>query len=278
MTTAPLIDCHAHVFDHRIPVDPDAWTVPAYTFSADDLVAQMDSSGVRYAVLSGLSISGSYNDYTIRSLRRFPDRLRGTAIVDAPADMYVLERMQADGIVGLRLQLARTEKLPDLDSFDYRMLLRRVRDLDWHVQVAIEGERLPTIIAPLLASGVKLVIDHFGHPNPANPLGCVGFRAMLDAVDRGSCWVKLSGGFRLAGTAAWREDPDGDLDTIASTVAAELARRVGPDRLLWGSDAPFVGYEDRLTYAKVLDSFAAWIPDADMRARISETGRAFYFG
>ena len=261
-----------------MPVCPDAWTVPHYTFSADDLVAQLDRTGVRYAVLSGLSISGSYNDYTIGALRRFPQRLRGTAIIDPPANLYLLEQMQADGIVGLRLQLARSEHLPDLDSFDHRMLLRRVRDLDWHVQVAIEGERLPLVLEPLLAAGVKLVIDHFGHPDPANPLGCAGFNAMLQAVDRGACWVKLSGGFRLPGTAAWREDPDGDIDSIARTVAEALVNRVGPDRLLWGSDAPFVGYEDRLSYDRVLASFQGWVPDAAMRARIGETGHAFYFG
>lgn len=274
----PLVDCHAHVFDDRMPVRPDAWTVPGYAFTAEDLLAQLDRHGVRHAVLSGLSISGEYNDYTIRALRRYPQRLRGTAIIDPPANLYLLEQMQADGIVGLRLQLARSQHLPDLDSFAYRLLLRRVRDLDWHVQVAVEGERLPQVLEPLLAAGVKVVIDHFGHPDPADPLGCAGFAAMLRAVDGGQCWIKLSGGFRLPGTAAWRDDPDGDIDSLAATVAGALIERVGPDRLLWGSDAPFVGYEDRLSYARVLASFATWVPDPAMRARIGETGMAFYFG
>lgn len=275
---APLIDCHAHVFDERMPVCPDAWTVPDYAFTVDDLLARLDAHGVTHAVLSGLSISGEYNDYTIRALRAHPRRLRGTAIIKAPASLYLMEQMQADGIVGLRLQLARRSRLPDLDSFEYRMLLRRVRDMDWHVQVAVEGERLPQVLEPLLAAGVKVVIDHFGHPDPADPLGCPGFAAMLRAVDRGACWVKLSGGFRLPGTAAWRDDPEGDLDTIAQTVASSLLERVGADRLLWGSDAPFVGYEDRLSYDQVLASFRTWVPDPAMRRRIGETGHAFYFG
>ena len=96
--TGPLVDCHAHVFDERMPMCPDAWTVPAYAFSAEDLIARLDRHGVRHAVLSGLSISGEYNDYTIRALRRYPQRLRGTAIVKAPANLYLLEQMQADGI------------------------------------------------------------------------------------------------------------------------------------------------------------------------------------
>ncbi|MES2698703.1 MAG: amidohydrolase family protein [Pseudomonadota bacterium] len=272
----PLVDCHAHVFDAAMPVSPDAWTVPDYEFTAEQLLAELDRHGIGHAVLSGLSISGEYNDYMIRALRHYP-RLRGTAIVKAPANLYLLEQMQADGVVGIRLQLARSERLPDLDSADYRMLLRRVRDLGWHVQVAIEGTRLPQVLAPLLAAGVNVVIDHFGHPDPADPLGCPGFAAMLGAVDTGRCWIKLSGGFRLPGTAAWRDDPHGDLESLALTVASRLVGRVGTDRLLWGSDAPFVGYEDRLSYDQVLASFRSWVPDPAKRAEIGATALKFYF-
>ncbi len=273
----PRIDCHAHVFDAHMPACPNAWTVPEYEFNAQDLLAKLKQHGVEYAVLSGLSISGDYNDYMIRALRAHK-QLRGTAIVNPPSDLYSLEQMQADGIVGIRLQMARRKQLPDFDSFEYRTLLRRVRDLGWHVQVAIEGPQLPVVLGPLLASGVDVVIDHFGHPDPANPLECAGFTAMLESVDTGQCWVKLSGGFRLAGTAAWREDPDGDLDSVASRVATVLIDRVGTDRLLWGSDAPFVGYEQRLSYEQVLASYRGWLPDPARRAEICDTAMKFYFG
>jgi predicted TIM-barrel fold metal-dependent hydrolase len=273
---APRVDCHAHVFDAAMPAQPNAWTVPDYEFGTTQLLAQLDAHGIDHAVLSGLSISGEYNDYMIRALRHNP-RLRGTAIVAAPSDLYTLEQMQRDGIVGIRLQLARCHDLPDLDSFDYRVLLRRVRDLGWHVQLAIEGLRLPGVLETLLAAKVDVVIDHFGHPDPSDPLNCAGFQAMLAAVDTGRCWIKLSGGFRLAGTAAWRDDPDGDLDGVAQTVAARLVEKVGTDRLLWGSDAPYVGYEDRLSYDRVLASYRNWVPDAARRAEISQTAMKLYF-
>ncbi|HSG55956.1 MAG TPA: hypothetical protein VLA45_10900, partial [Paracoccaceae bacterium] len=75
---APRVDCHAHVFDTAMPARPNAWTVPDYEFSAEHLLAQLDQHGIDRAVLSGLSISGEYNDYMIRALRNH-DRLRGTA-------------------------------------------------------------------------------------------------------------------------------------------------------------------------------------------------------
>jgi predicted TIM-barrel fold metal-dependent hydrolase len=145
------------------------------------------------------------------------------------------------------------------------------------VHVAIEGPLLRPVLYALIEAGVNIVIDHMGHPDPADPLACDGFAAMMEAVDKGHTWVKLSGGFRLAGTDAWRSDPEGDLDSIAALVAQQLVTRVGADRLLWGSDAPFVGYEGRVTYARVLESFRRWVPDPATRADISRTALKLYF-
>ena len=272
----PLVDCHTHVFTADMPVAGGAWIRPDYSFTGSDLIAAMDAHGVHFSVVSGLSISGYYNDYMIGEMRA-SRRLRGTAIVPPTVDRYTLERMQADGIVGIRLQLARRDSFEDFRSDDYRLLFRRVRDLGWHVQVAIEGRQLPPVLEALLETGANLVIDHFGHPDPADPLNCPGFNAMVAAADTGRCWVKLSGGFRLPGTAAWQEDPDGDLEQTAELVAEALLARVGTDRLLWGSDAPFVGYEKRIDYADVLRTYCAWVPDAARRAEIDRTALRLYF-
>jgi predicted TIM-barrel fold metal-dependent hydrolase len=275
---APIVDCHAHIFLDDMPLVSSAWTQTSYAFTAEDLVATLDRHGIHFAVISGLSIAGFYNDYMISALRRYR-RLRGTAIIPPATDRYTLERMRQDGVVGIRLQLARQASLPDFRHDDYRLLFRRARDLGWHVHVAIEGPLLRQVLEALEETGVDIVIDHFGHPDPEDPLECDGFNAMLAAVDGGRTWVKLSGGFRLLGTSAWQTDPDGDADAdaIASEVAGELLRRVGADRLLWGSDCPFVGYEGRITYEYALDRFRAWVPDPETRARMSRTALGLYF-
>ncbi len=272
---APLVDAHVHVFGADLPLSKDAWTRLDYAFSAETLLAMLDAHGVRHAVISGLSITGTWNDYTLETVRAHK-RLRGTAIVDPLTDLATLDAMKVDGIVGVRLQLARSSALPDLRSDAWRGLLAHVRDLDWHVHVAIEGERLPPVLDALLASGARIVVDHFGHPDPADPFQCEGYRAMVAAVDTGRVWIKLAAGFRLAGTDAW-QDPDSDLDSIADAVAADLLARVGPGRLLWGSDAPFVGYEKRVDYARVLQSYYRWVPDPAVRAEIDRTALDLYF-
>ncbi len=273
----PRVDCHAHVFGPDLPVVPGAWTTIDYAFTPEDLLAQMDAHGVEKAALSGLSITGSNNSYLIEALRAHPDRLCGTAILDVPGDLAAMKALATQGIRGIRLQLARAPELPDLASEEWRTMLRHVRDLGWHVQLALEGDRIPLLLPQLIASGVDVVVDHFGHPDPSDPLNCPGLAAVLAAVDTGRCWVKISGGFRLAGTSSW-QDPEADLWSVADEVAPYLLERVGTDRLLWGSDAPFVGYEKRLSYDAVLESFHRWVPDPAQRAEIDATGRKFYFG
>ncbi|MEH3107853.1 MAG: amidohydrolase family protein [Sphingomonas fennica] len=273
---APIVDAHAHVFTRDLPLAGDAWVTPAYDFTPADYLATLDAHGVHFGILSGLSISGDYNDYTIGAACGSP-RLRATAIVAPETDPYVLRRMRDDGVVGIRFQLVRRAVLPDFADAAHRLLLRRVRDLGWHVHVAIEGERLDRVLPALEASGVRLVLDHFAHPDPARGVACAGFRTALAAAQRGNVWIKMSAGFRLGGPEAWREPAIDGAQALARDAAAVLLAELGPERLLWGSDAPFVGYEGRMTYAGALADLAAWAPRPETRRALSNTSLRFYF-
>lgn len=202
-TDAPLVDAHLHLYTRDMPITDWAWHRPPADATAERFLSVMDAHGVGFGVVAAASLYGDYNDSTIRCLRRQP-RLRGTAFVRPETDMYTLERMKADGIVGVRLFFRRVPAPPDLRSAEYRLLLRRVRDLGWHVHTLVESPMLPGIIAAMEQAGVKLVIDHMGHPDPARGMDCPGFKAMLAAIERGRTWVKLSGGFRARSPEAAR--------------------------------------------------------------------------
>src|SRR4051794_28536038 len=158
MDDPPLVDSHAHIFSKAAPLSATAWTKLDYGYSAEDYLSALDAHGVHFGVISGISISGYYNDYMIEQLRKHR-RLRGTAILRPTTERYILEMMKADGIVGVRLQLARATSLPDLAGEDYQLLLRRIADLDWHVHLTLEGERTAPTLQTLLDSGVKVVVD-----------------------------------------------------------------------------------------------------------------------
>jgi predicted TIM-barrel fold metal-dependent hydrolase len=272
----PVIDAHAHIFTPDMPLADSAWMKPDYAFSAEDYLQQLDAHGVHFGVIAGISIYGCYNDYMISALRRHP-RLRGTVNIDPATDRYTLERMKADGVVGVRLQLSRRRELPDFTGETWRLLLRRVVDLDWHVHLALEGALMPQVLPALEASGARIVLDHFAHPDPAQGLEGEGFQAVLRSVARGRTWVKLSAGYRLTWESRGNGRPDPVAMDLARAAAERLLREAGPERLLWGSDSPFVGHES-ITYADALRWYEEWVPSAAARRRMTDTALRLYFG
>ena len=262
MAEPPLVDAHAHVFTKDMPLIGAPRHRPNYDFTTEQYLAVLDAHGVQFGVIAAASIYGDYNDYTIQAVRQ-SKRLRGTVILEPTVEMYVLEQMKRDGIVGVRLPYLELNPLPDLTTFEYRRTLRRFADLDWHVHLHIEGDRAPPLIELLEASGVKLVIDHMGRPNAKTGVNSEGFKAILRAVERGRTWVKLSAGYRMG--------PAG------LEYGRELVRMAGPERLVWASDCPFVGHE-KVRFQETLDWFMACVPDPAVRRIIgSDTPKKLYF-
>lgn len=264
LNDAPLVDSHAHVYTTDMPLSATAWHKPPADATIEQYVATLDQHGVKYAVLAAASLFDDYNEYSIEATRRHK-RLRTTAIVKPTIDPYVMRMMKDDGVVGVRFQWRNVKNIPDITTPEYRKFFRRVRDLDWHVHINQTADKLAAPIATLQDAGVKLVIDHFGHPQQGG-VKCAGFQAVMRAVDKGSTWIKLSAGYRF-------ESPQ-----VALDCAKALLAHAGPERLLWGSDWPFAAFEDSMTYEQAIASFKQWVPDANARRIISgETAFKLYF-
>lgn len=262
---APLVDTHAHVYTLDMPLSPTSWHKPPEDATIEQYLATLDQHGVRYAVLAAASLYDDYNEYSILATRTHK-RLRTTAIVKPTIDPYILRMMKADGVVGVRLQWRNLKTVPDINAPEYRKFFRRVADLDMHVHINQEGPKLPVSLAALEAAGVKIVVDHFGHPHRGQGVNCEGFQTVIRSVQRGRTWVKLSGGYRL-------ESPE-----VARACAHELVKQCGPERLMWASDWPFAGHEKTMSYGQAVASLKQWVPDTAARRIIGgETALRFYF-
>ena len=258
-----IIDAHAHIFTRDMPLTAEARHRPNYDFTLEDYLATLDRHGVRYGVIAAASPWFDYNDYTIESVRDNP-RLRGTVIVKPSVERYILEQMKRDGIVGVRLPFFGLATFPDLTSFEYRRLFRRIADLDWHVHLHVENEHLPALLPLLQASGAKIVIDHLGRPHRQHGLTPEAFRAMVAAVEAGRTWIKASGPHRIGEAAG---------DILRTLISA-----VGDTRFVWASDCPFVGEESRIDYQATIDWLVDAVPDQASRQRILFDNAAALYG
>lgn len=257
-----LVDTHVHLFTRALPLASTAWTAPETELPVEAFEDLMTRHGVTHGVISAMSLLADGNAYTIAALRRNP-RLRGTIDVDPGTDRHELG---ADGVVGVRFQWRRRTPLPDLTDPDHRRLLREVADQGRHVELNVERDRMPPVLDQLVRSGVDVVVDHYGDPCPRNGFATPGGEALLRALDTGRVRVKLSAGYRFPVTP---EDLAG--------FAATLLGHAGPERVFWGSDAPFVGAKRPVSYAGELAMLARIVPDPLLRQKMSAAAHDFYF-
>lgn len=263
---APLVDTHFHVYTREMPMAGDAWHRPTGDASIERMIQTLDRHGVQFGVIAAASMYGDYNGYTAQALRQHRKRLRGTAIVKPATGTSILRQMDADGFCGVRLQWRYLKALPDLESAEYRLLLKRVADLGWHVHVHADSPRVGPMVEHLEGCGVRIVVDHFGRPDAKLGVNCPGFKTILKSIDKGRTWVKLSAGYRM-------EPP-----ALAKDYAAALIKAGGGERLFWGSDWPFPAFESKMTYARAIADFAEWVPNPQLRHQIGAVSpMKFYF-
>ena len=259
---APLVDTHVHLFRRGMPIVPNPRHTPDYEVTAEQLEATLDEHGVKFCVIAAASPWGDCNDYVVQSLRTHP-LWRGTAILDPETtNRHDLDQLARDGMVGVRLSFITESQMPDLRSWAWRRFLWRLADMDWHVHLHLDGPRIPQVLPALEESGVKVVIDHIGRPDPVLRERCEGFQAVVRSIEKGRTWVKLSGGYRLGDHSA--------------ELAREMCRQVGYDRMLWASDCPFVGAEST-PYRSTIDWLAQAVPDPANRRILGLNAIDLYF-
>jgi len=249
------VDCHAHIMLKNAPLVAGRHSEPERDVKVEDFIAMLDAHGVSHGLLTQPSFYGTDNSLLLRALADHPDRLRGTAIVSCDIGETELAALYDRGIRGIRLNWFRRKELPDVRSADYRRLFGRVREIGLHVELYLEGVKAASVLPEIRKTGVKVVVDHFGSPEPETGIEGAGFREVLKGVATGDTWVKLSAPYRLGGASP---EP---------YVAALLAAG-GPHRLIWGSDWPWVSFEKGRSYEGCLADLERWLPDVLKRETV----------
>lgn len=251
------IDGHAHVFTRGLPLAPGRRYAPDYDATVDAYLTRLDGAGCSHGVLIQPSFLGTDNSHLLSALRRHPDRLKGVVVIDLDLPSERLRDLDAQGVVGIRLNLIGRD-LPAPRTAAWRRRLRVMAELGWHVEIQAEARRLAPVVEPLLDSGVTVVIDHFGRPDPALGTADPGFRTLLEWGPSRQVWVKLSGPYRLG--------PDGA--RIARAAMPPLRDAFGLDRLVWGSDWPHTQFETVADHPAARSWLDLWMPEEEDRRSV----------
>lgn len=251
------VDTHAHIFERDLPLVEGRRYSPDYDACVEQYLAELDRCGISHGVLVQPSFLGTDNRYMVEALRRYPERLRGTAVVDATITSAELDTLAAAGVVGIRLNLI-GKTPPDYRSEPWQTLFAELAKRSWSVEIQRGIDDIAHVIQPIVDTKVTVVVDHFGLPDGAIDLALPAHRALLDLIASADVWVKLSAPYRCNAT----------LHQARASIA-HLREACGHgERMVWGSDWPHTRFEAQTDYAAQFAFIKALLPDDRERHRI----------
>jgi len=218
-------DTHFHIYGPqlRFPLNPNR-ALEVEDSTVDDLMALHDTLGVARGVIVQSLMQGHCYEYMLNALCRAPERFRGIAMPAPDITDGELEILDKAGVVGARFAYRWSAEIDTT-------MIARVHELGWHPQFWFRGEDEALAWRDtMLAVPGNFVIDHMGWQPAQDGIDSPGFRVVLDCLDTGRCWVKLSGPNRFSAQAG---PPYADTLPFAQALVARA-----PERLLWGSDWP----------------------------------------
>jgi 2-pyrone-4,6-dicarboxylate lactonase len=247
-------DAHFHVFEPGYPHVPH----PHYTFpdgTIDQYLAMTGALGLERMVLVQPSFYGTDNSLLEYALKRLGRRCGGVVQIEEDITRAELDAFHRIGVRAIRLDLFARAHWATGDIIAY---IRRMAALatphGWHLQFYTPGTVVRDLLPFLADLEDTFVIDHMGYLTESDP----DFeRRLLAVLAQGSCWIKLSGAYRVA--------KDKPLSSVAPWGKALVDAR--PDRLIWGSDWPHLPDGQRDT-GEILNLLADWAPAEKARQAI----------
>lgn len=267
-------DTHAHVFGpyDRFPLaHPSSYAPPLAPSSLH--LAMLDILGAARGVLVQPAPYGHDAAPMLDAIAASGGRLRGIGVADSSATREHLQQLYDGGIRGLRfVEVRDPQGQPYLGSVGVDQLLAMaplMKSIGLHAQLWAPLDDYEQLLPPLLATGVPVVLDHMACLKTERGVDDPAFQTVLKALQDGAVWIKLS-----VCRVSTQAPACLDLKPFHDALVA-----ANPQRLLWGSDWPFVRMGEQSPDAgQLLDLFHDWVPDAATRHAILVNNPAALYG
>jgi D-galactarolactone isomerase len=253
------IDTHMHFYDTSVPSLPGGPPLPGH-FMVPAYREVQSRLGLARTVVVQPNAYVDDNRVTLAAIAELGiDNARGVAVVKPGVADAELERLTRAGIRAIRFMCLPGGAL-QWDVMDE--MAARVQPFGWHSIVQLDGRTLPQRVEQIRRLPGRFIIDHTGKFLEPVPPADPAFKLLLDLVDTGRCWVKLSAPYETSKKGPPRYE---DVGALAKALAAKA-----PERMLWASNWPHpsVAKESRPDDADLLDLLLEWAPDEAARRKI----------
>lgn len=254
---AGAVDTNIHIFDQRYPLAPTALAQPPDA-GVGEYREVMRRLNVTRAVVVQPTAYGTDNRCTLDAVAALgPEVARAVGVVDASASLDEMARLKAAGMSGTRFHLLGGAAVP-IEQFD--TIAAKAHETGWHVQFQTDGRRLPEYAAQIRSWPGTVVIDHVGKYLEPVAVDDPAFRCLLDLVETGRVYVKLSAPYETSKTGA---PLYGDVGALAKALV-----RAAPERMVWATNWPHLALKSKPDDALLLDLLLDWAEDEAVRRKI----------
>ncbi len=277
-------DCHTHIYGDPVqfPYIPGRVYTPQ-TALPEEMAALHKALGIQRVVIVTPSVYGTDNSATLYGMKARGADARGIAVIDEKTSESDLDRMNAAGVRGIRLNLTTGGAL-DLRTGRQRFqaALERLRGRNWHLQLLTDLMMISVLKDLVAASPVAVVVDHFGGAEASRGLLQPGFSDLMEMVRSGRAYVKISAAYRCSTIGP-------DYPDVAPFAQALIS--ANPDRILWGTDWPHPNSVTppgrkptevtplfQIDDGRLLNQLAVWAPSAALRKKILVENPARLYG
>jgi 2-pyrone-4,6-dicarboxylate lactonase len=252
-------DTHVHVFgaaERYAHVAKPHYTLPDGTLEQYRLL--MPRVGIERFVIVQPSFYGTDNACLLDTLALTGNQARGVVMLEPDIADAELSDFHQRGVGAVRLDLFKRAREPVAAIQRYiAHMAARVAPLGWHLQFYAPGYVVRDLIPFLRTLRTDFVIDHMGYMLEEDGLKSQDFAALLDLLDGGHCYLKLSGAYRIAKLRGY---------DYVEPVAKAIVERA-PERAVWGSDWPHISFSDRDT-GELLNLLERWSPSESTRRKL----------
>ena len=252
--------------------------IPESRFPAEGLIALMDACGVSRAVVQQTPLAPQ-NEETALAVARYPDRLAGAMLLE-PGEGWEREMdyWHERGLGSVKLEmrsLTARGMYPGLGYGDLIPLFRRAGKKGLTVTIDPAPADYPVYDPEGLGQAVRscgdtrFVLCHLAYPSPLDRPDCRERWERMAALGAlPNCWLDVSAMPDFFDAEGWPYP-------TALALTRRALDRLGPGKLIWGSDAP--GTLCRAAYPQLMDMFCrAGLRECELEALFAGSAERAY--